>query len=84
MTRGEPDATPEPTDAEAKPAAAGPRITAVRILAAITAALGVAMIVGAIAGGGGIGSYGVLVGAFFVAAGVMRLRLVHLRSKDGR
>lgn len=62
----------------------GGRITLVRILAVITALLGVGMIVGAIAGGGGIGSYGVLVGAFFLAAGVMRLRLVHLRSKDDR
>ena len=84
MTAPKPGAAPEQADADAPAAQSSPRVTAVRVLAAITAVLGVAMIVGAIAGGGGIGSYGVLVGAFFVAAGVMRLRLVHLRSRDGR
>ena len=59
-------------------------MTVVRLLAVLTAALGVAMIVVALARGGGIGSYGVLVGAFFVAAGVMRLRLLIVRSKADR
>ena len=57
------------------------RFTVVHGLAVLTAVLGVLMIVGAIAGGGGPGSYGVLVGAFFVAAGVMRLRLLMVRAR---
>ena len=59
-------------------------MTVVRMLAVLTAVLGAAMIVLALARGGGLGSYGVLVGAFFLAAGVMRLRLLVARSKDDR
>lgn len=55
--------------------------TVVQGLAVLTALLGVAMIVGAFSGGGGLGSFGVLVGAFFVAAGVMRLRLIRVRGQ---
>ena len=58
--------------------------TVVHFLAVLTAVLGVAMIVGALARGGGLGSYGVLVGAFFAAAGVMRLRLFSVRAKARR
>ncbi len=62
----------------------GPPITVVRLLAITTAVIGVAMIVLALLGGGGLGSYGVLVGAFFVAAGVARLRLIQVRSRSGK
>lgn len=55
------------------------RLTGVHLLAIATVALGSAMIVQAFRGGGGVGSYGVLVGAFFVAAGVLRLRLLRGR-----
>jgi hypothetical protein len=55
--------------------------TVVHGLAVLTALLGVLMIVGAFSGGGGLGSFGVLVGAFFVAAGVMRLRLIRVRAQ---
>lgn len=58
--------------------------TVVHGLAVLTAVLGVLMIVGALAGGGGLGSYGVLIGAFFVAAGVMRFRLLKVRAREGR
>lgn len=56
-----------------------PRPTAVHVLAGLTVVLGIAMIIQALAAGGGLGSYGVLVGAFFVAAGVLRLRLLMVR-----
>lgn len=59
----------------------GPRYGIVHWLAGLTAVLGVLMIVGAIKGGGGPGSYGVLVGALFVAAGVTRLRLLEARRR---
>lgn len=59
--------------------AVAPRVTAVHVLAWVTVALGALMIVRALVGGGGVGSYGVLVGAFFVAAGLMRLRLLAVR-----
>jgi hypothetical protein len=62
----------------------GPPITFVRLLAGVTAVIGAAMIVLALAGGGGLGSYGVLVGAFFLAAGIARLRLLQVRSKTLR
>ncbi len=58
--------------------------TLVHLLAVVTAVLGLLMIGGALARGGGLGSYGVLVGAFFVAAGVMRFRLLQARSKARR
>ncbi|MDQ8043692.1 MAG: hypothetical protein AAGC46_01170 [Solirubrobacteraceae bacterium] len=60
------------------------RFNAVQLLSVITVVLGVLMIVKALAGGGGLGSYGVLVGAFFVAAGVMRLRLMQARNRIDR
>lgn len=56
-----------------------PRFGIVHLLAGATALIGVLMIVLALAGGGGAGSYGVLVGALFLAAGVMRLRLIRVR-----
>jgi hypothetical protein len=62
----------------------GPRFGIVHVLATVTALLGVAMIVTALAGGGGAGSYGVLVGALFLAAGVMRLRLLSVRARTRR
>lgn len=58
----------------------GPPITVVRLLAIVTAVIGAVMIVLAVIGGGGVGSYGVLVGAFFLAAGVLRLRLISRRA----
>lgn len=58
-----------------------PRFTAIHVLAGITILLGIAMVVRAVTGGGGLGSYGVLVGLLFVAAGVLRLRLLSLRSR---
>ncbi|MBO9533501.1 MAG: hypothetical protein J7513_11050 [Solirubrobacteraceae bacterium] len=72
-------------EAESEPLAErpGPPITVVRVLAITTAVIGVLMIVLALAGGGGLGSYGVLVGAFFVAAGVVRLRLIQIRARAG-
>lgn len=62
----------------------GPPVTVVRVLAGLTAVIGLAMIVLALLGGGGIGSYGVLVGLFFLAAGLMRLRLIQARSRGRR
>ncbi len=62
----------------------GPPVTVVRLLAGLTAVIGLAMIVLALVGGGGIGSYGVLVGLFFVAAGLMRLRLIQARGRTRR
>ncbi|MFT4034739.1 MAG: hypothetical protein QM679_04080 [Patulibacter sp.] len=59
-------------------------MTVVRALALLTAVLGLLMIVTALAGGGGLGSYGVLVGAFFLAAGVARLRLIAVRERERR
>ena len=53
--------------------------TLIHLLAVMTIVLGAAMIVQAIRGGGGLGSYGVLVGAFFFAAGLLRLRLLRSR-----
>ena len=73
------DAPQEPTKPEAAPV-----FTLVRAMAGLTAIIGVVMIVLALVGGGGLGSYGVLVGAFFLAAGVARLRLLHVRSKVQR
>lgn len=67
---------PEETDVEAPP-----RFTLVHGLAALTALLGVAMIVSAIIGGGGPLSYGVLIGVIFVGAGLMRLRLLNLKAR---
>lgn len=61
-----------------------PPATVVQVLAALTALIGVVMIVIALAGGGGLGSYGVLVGAFFLAAGIMRLRWIALRKRAER
>jgi hypothetical protein len=61
-----------------------PPFTVVSALAALTAIIGAAMVILALAGGGGLGSYGVLVGAFFVAAGSMRLRLIRARAKEPR
>ncbi len=63
------------------PRSDGPRFGIVHALAALTALLGLAMIVTALVGGGGAGSYGVLVGALFLAAGVMRLRLLSVRRR---
>lgn len=59
-----------------------PRFTAVHVLAVVTALLGVLMIVRSVASGGGIGSYGVLVGVLFLAAGVMRLRLLRAKAQS--
>lgn len=67
-----------PTDQQG--AEDGPRFGIVHVLATLTALIGVAMIVGALVGGGGAGSYGVLVGSLFLAAGLMRLRLLKARS----
>ena len=58
---------------------ASPVFGLVHLLAWLTTLIGVAMIVLALAGGGGIASYGVLVGALFAIAGGLRLRL--LRAK---
>lgn len=55
--------------------------TVVQALAATTAVLGVAMIATALYGGGGLGSYGVLVGLLFVAAGVLRLKLIRGQAR---
>ncbi|MEH3054138.1 MAG: hypothetical protein PGN13_09060 [Patulibacter minatonensis] len=74
-------------NAEPKPPAGrqpDARVNLVRVMAGLMALLGALMIVLALAGGGGAGSYGVLVGAFFLAAGVLRLRSIHLRSKLDR
>jgi hypothetical protein len=62
----------------------GPPITFVRLLAGLTAVIGAVMIILALVGGGGLGSYGVLVGAFFLAAGIARLRLLQVRSRTPR
>lgn len=59
-------------------------ITLIHVLAAATAIIGVLMIALALVGGGGLGSYGVLVGAFFVAAGLARLRLLRARARARR
>lgn len=75
----EPKQTPQPT-----PERPGPPVTVVQVLAGLTAVIGLAMIVLALLGGGGIGSYGVLVGLFFLAAGLMRLRLIQARSRGQR
>ncbi len=72
---------PEQQPAPERP---GPPVTVVRALAAITAIIGFVMIVLALIGGGGVGSYGVLVGLFFLAAGLMRLRLIQARSRGRR
>lgn len=58
-----------------------PPFTLVRALAVVTALIGAVMVVLALAGGGGLGSYGVLVGLFFIAAGLMRLRLIQARAR---
>ncbi len=60
----------------------GPRFGVVHVLAGTTAAIGLLMIVLALAGGGGAGSYGVLVGSLFLAAGLMRLRLISVRRRQ--
>ncbi|MBJ7472694.1 MAG: hypothetical protein JHD16_15420 [Solirubrobacteraceae bacterium] len=73
--------SPQPQPRQEDEHAAPASFTVVHGLAVLTAILGILMIVGAIAGGGGLGSYGVLVGAFFVAAGVMRLRLLMVRAR---
>lgn len=77
------DRTPGPGADEAseplEPAA--PRFGIVHVLAAATAILGASMIVRSLAAGGGLGSVGVLIGAFFVAAGVMRIRLISVRNR---
>lgn len=52
------------------------------VLSAVVAALGVAMIVTAIAGGGGPASRGMLVGALFLLAGGGRLWLATRRDLD--
>lgn len=79
-----PNHDPRPTGDEQAPERPGPPLTVVRVLAVLTAVIGVAMIVVALLGGGGLGSYGVLVGLFFVAAGVMRLRLIQARARAQR
>ena len=66
------------------PAEPRQQITLIHVLAGTTAVIGVLMIVLALASGGGLGSYGVLVGAFFIAAGVARLRLLSARAKARR
>lgn len=58
------------------------RFTLVHGLAALTALLGVAMIVSALIGGGGPFSYGVVIGFIFVGAGLMRLRLLNLKGRQ--
>lgn len=63
-----------------EPPASG-SFTLVHGLALLTAVLGALMIVLAVAGGGGAGSYGVLVGALFLAAGLLRLRLLAKRAR---
>lgn len=59
------------------------KFTVVHMLSVVTIVIGVAMVIQALAGGGGIGSYGVLIGAFFIAGGVMRLRLMQVRDRSG-
>ncbi|MDO9352474.1 MAG: hypothetical protein Q7T55_02195 [Solirubrobacteraceae bacterium] len=51
-------------------------LTAIHLFAGLTVLLGVLMIVRAVANGGGVGAFGVLIGALFIAAGVLRLRLL--------
>lgn len=75
--RQEPPVGDDAAPPDARPA---PRFGIVHVLAAFTAALGLFMIVRALAGGGGLGSYGVLVGSLFLAAGLLRLRLMRARS----
>lgn len=74
----------QPDSGAPTPERPGPPVTVVRVLAGVTALIGVAMIIVALIGGGGLGSYGVLVGLFFVAAGVMRLRLIQARARAQR
>jgi fatty acid desaturase len=75
----------EPTAAAAAPVPAQRQpFGLVHLMAIFTGLIGVALIVMAVAGGGGLGSYGVLIGAFFVAAGFMRYRLLRARSKVPR
>lgn len=77
-----PDTRPRSADGSDDAAVdAPPRFTLVHGLAALTALLGLAMIVSAIAGGGGPFSYGVVIGFIFVGAGLMRLRLLNLRAR---
>lgn len=75
-------ATPPRGDGQEDRGADAPaRFTLVHGLAALTALLGAAMIVGAIAGGGGPFSYGVVIGVIFLGAGLMRLRLLNLKAR---
>jgi hypothetical protein len=53
--------------------------TASRVLATLMVLLGLAMVVVALSRGGGPLAYGVIVGALFVAAGVLRLRVERRR-----
>lgn len=50
-------------------------------LASVTALIGAAMIVVAIAGGGGPGAYGVLIGVLFLAAGLLRIKSLRGRAR---
>lgn len=72
--------SPAPAD-QAADTDVPPRFTLVHALAALTALLGAAMIVSALIGGGGPMSYGVVIGLIFVAAGLMRLRLLNLKAR---
>lgn len=54
----------------------------VAALAALTALLGLAMIVVALLGGGGVGSYGVLIGTLFLFAGGLRLWSMISRARE--
>lgn len=58
--------------------------TLVLALAALTALLGAGMVLTALLGGGGIGSYGVLIGGLFLAAGLLRIKLIRGQLRAAR
>jgi ABC-type Na+ efflux pump permease subunit len=70
---------PNREPAEEQPAERPPAFSVVQLLAVITMVLGAILVIQAVRGGGGPGSYGVLIGALFFAAGLMRLR--YLRGR---
>jgi hypothetical protein len=51
------------------------------LLPVLMVVIGVGMILRAVTSGGGVTSYGVVVGLFFLAAGLLRLRLHAARSR---
>jgi hypothetical protein len=53
---------------------------ATRVMSMVMIVLGVAMIVSTLARGGGVLAIGLLLGALFIAAGLLRLRLARRES----